>query len=128
MKYFPLQIDKLMPKGQWLFKLGMALFFRRKLATNSRIGPPKSPKGDFDYVLLDCDKFFHREVDDCFEVSQRPPLPYFLFLFSYYLFIRHEGTKSQSNTKIIFISEMKTSPFGGLRGLTNSRIVSPRRR
>jgi len=68
MNYFPLQIDKLIPKGNGFLNWEWSCFSGESWP---RIRPPKSPKGDFDYVLLDCDNFFHSGEDECFEVSQR---------------------------------------------------------
>ena len=64
--------------------------------------------------------FFHEKMIFSFPKNHFL-IPYFYFLIIY--FLRHKYTKSQRNTKAFFISEMKTSSFGGLGGLTNSRII-----
>ena len=56
----------------------------------------------------------------CFlNTRRKSALPYSLFLLPYYLFSSTTKAQSHKETLSFIISEMTTSPFGGLRGLSS---------
>ena len=54
-------------------------------------------------------------------------IQHFLIPYFYFLIINFSCYKDTKNHKSFFMSRLTTSPFGGLRGLTNSRIDLQRR-